>query len=328
MPAGGAPVHGEMQATVRRLAHEKFTAAEVGDLLGRAAHEAARCGSRRPRRAPAGRDGPRLPESHAGAGLVRGRARAGHLGRAARVGRRAPGQQLRRLPAAPREGHRPQAAVRRLLSRQRPPLRRAARRLRAGHDHRRRESRLRRRASAPDCPAEGHRRPARRGRQHASPTLAGSGPAAALGGRGLGVRVRLDARPAGQVHPPVCHRDRVRRRAHHHAVRGSLPVLAAVRHAARDRARALRAGRRPRAPSHAARGRRLARRPRVAEPAVGEPGGPVAPVLGALLSGGCRRGFRTSSAASASTSSTGRSTRCSRRSSAWRPTRPPTTCTS
>jgi len=39
MPAGGAPVHGEMQATVRRLAHEKFTATEVGDLLGRAADE-------------------------------------------------------------------------------------------------------------------------------------------------------------------------------------------------------------------------------------------------------------------------------------------------
>ncbi len=39
MPAGGAPVHGEMQATVRRLAHEKFTSAEVGDLLDRAARD-------------------------------------------------------------------------------------------------------------------------------------------------------------------------------------------------------------------------------------------------------------------------------------------------
>jgi carboxypeptidase Taq len=39
MPAGGAPVHGEMQATVRRLAHEKFTTAEIGDLLGRTADE-------------------------------------------------------------------------------------------------------------------------------------------------------------------------------------------------------------------------------------------------------------------------------------------------
>ena len=36
MPAGGAPTHAEMQATVRRLAHEKFTTAEVGDLLGQA----------------------------------------------------------------------------------------------------------------------------------------------------------------------------------------------------------------------------------------------------------------------------------------------------
>ena len=39
MPNGGAPTHGEMQGTVRRLAHEKFTAAEVGDLLGRAQDE-------------------------------------------------------------------------------------------------------------------------------------------------------------------------------------------------------------------------------------------------------------------------------------------------
>ena len=39
MPNGGAPTHGEMQGTVRRLAHEKFAAAEVGDLLGRAQDE-------------------------------------------------------------------------------------------------------------------------------------------------------------------------------------------------------------------------------------------------------------------------------------------------
>jgi len=33
MPPGGAPVHGEMLATLRRLAHERFTADEVGRLL-------------------------------------------------------------------------------------------------------------------------------------------------------------------------------------------------------------------------------------------------------------------------------------------------------
>ena len=33
MPAGGAPVHGEMQATLRKLAHEKFTTPEIGLLL-------------------------------------------------------------------------------------------------------------------------------------------------------------------------------------------------------------------------------------------------------------------------------------------------------
>lgn len=39
MPAGGATTHGEMQATVRRLAHEQFTAPEVGGLLDEAGRE-------------------------------------------------------------------------------------------------------------------------------------------------------------------------------------------------------------------------------------------------------------------------------------------------
>src|SRR5262245_33453955 len=33
MPAGGAEVHGEMQATLRRLAHEKFTSDTVGRVI-------------------------------------------------------------------------------------------------------------------------------------------------------------------------------------------------------------------------------------------------------------------------------------------------------
>ena len=33
MPPGGVTVHGEMSATLRRLAHEKFTASEVGDSI-------------------------------------------------------------------------------------------------------------------------------------------------------------------------------------------------------------------------------------------------------------------------------------------------------
>jgi carboxypeptidase Taq len=41
LPPGGAPVHGEMGATLRRLAHEKFTSAELGDALA-AAEAAAR----------------------------------------------------------------------------------------------------------------------------------------------------------------------------------------------------------------------------------------------------------------------------------------------
>src|SRR3954466_3102508 len=33
MPQGGVSAHGDMLATVRRLAHEKFTSAEVGRLI-------------------------------------------------------------------------------------------------------------------------------------------------------------------------------------------------------------------------------------------------------------------------------------------------------
>ena len=33
MPPGGAEVHGEMQATIRRLAHEKLTSDAVGRTL-------------------------------------------------------------------------------------------------------------------------------------------------------------------------------------------------------------------------------------------------------------------------------------------------------
>jgi carboxypeptidase Taq len=39
MPSGGAAVHGEMSSTLRRLAHEKFTDAAMGDVLTRAQHE-------------------------------------------------------------------------------------------------------------------------------------------------------------------------------------------------------------------------------------------------------------------------------------------------
>ena len=39
MPPGGGPVHGEMQATVRRMAHEQFSAPAVGDLIATAQHD-------------------------------------------------------------------------------------------------------------------------------------------------------------------------------------------------------------------------------------------------------------------------------------------------
>jgi carboxypeptidase Taq len=41
MPSGGAEVHGEMSATLRRLAHEKFTSRQVGDAIEAARRETA-----------------------------------------------------------------------------------------------------------------------------------------------------------------------------------------------------------------------------------------------------------------------------------------------
>jgi carboxypeptidase Taq len=41
MPPGGAAVHGEMSAALRRLSHEKFTSAEVGDAIGAARRQIA-----------------------------------------------------------------------------------------------------------------------------------------------------------------------------------------------------------------------------------------------------------------------------------------------
>jgi carboxypeptidase Taq len=39
MPPGGVAVHGDMAATIQRIAHEKFTSPELGDALGNAARE-------------------------------------------------------------------------------------------------------------------------------------------------------------------------------------------------------------------------------------------------------------------------------------------------
>ena len=39
MPPGGVAVHGDMLATVQRLAHQKFTSSEIGDLIGAAREE-------------------------------------------------------------------------------------------------------------------------------------------------------------------------------------------------------------------------------------------------------------------------------------------------
>ena len=92
-------------------------------------------------------------------------------------------------------------------------------------------------------------------------------------------RERLAPRPD---RPPV--RAGARQRGHPcHDALLRRPPRRAVRDDARDRPRPLRAPGRPRVRPHAARRRRLARLPRVAEPDVGEPRRAVASVLAPLL---------------------------------------------
>ena len=91
MPPGGLAVHGEMSAALRRLAHEKFTSAQVGDALEAARRGVAADDPDATDAAPGGGRRARLRACHARAGGFRGRARGGglhgpaHLGRGARA---------------------------------------------------------------------------------------------------------------------------------------------------------------------------------------------------------------------------------------------------
>ena len=113
------------------------------------------------------------------------------------------------------------------------------------------------------------------------------------------------------AHPFASRRRPERRPPDDDAPRGQHEL--AVRLHARVRTRALRVPGRPRALPHAARPRSVARRPRVAEPHVGEHGRPQPARSGSASSRPSATRTRPGSAASTPSRSTGPSTACSRR---------------
>ena len=221
MPPAGGEARGEMRATVGRLAHERFTDERVAALLAEAAPrdeleaDIVRVARRdfdkasaRARRAR-GRDGPR------------------RRGRARRLDAGARGQRLRTLRAVPGAQHRAAPALQRVLPRGRAPLRPAARRLRAGHDHGRGARGAAPAARRPRAarglgprhrrqPAAG--RPVRRGR-----------PARAAGHRAARDRRRRGAVAPRRGDPPVRGDDRHDGRAPDHALRRGRHGLALLR---------------------------------------------------------------------------------------------------
>ena len=142
-------------------------------------------------------------------------------------------------------------------------------------------------------------------------------------------RLRLPRRPARCDDASVLQRHRSRRLPHHHALQSASLQRSVLRHPARGGARHLRTGSAD--PMHY--GTPLgsacfARHPRIAIATVGEPGRPRSALLGAFLPAGEEGVPGGAAAMSRSTSGCLQSTTCGRRSSAWRPTRRPTTCTS
>ena len=134
MPSGGAAIRAEQLATVGRIAHTKFISAEVGRLLddlrdfGRAARVRLVRGEPDPRRRA------RLGEGEQGAGRpARGDVPLG-IAREPGLGRRAPRQRLRVVPARASKEPRSAQALHRLLRGRRRAVRHRARRLRARHE--------------------------------------------------------------------------------------------------------------------------------------------------------------------------------------------------
>ena len=198
------------------------------------------------------------------------------------------GQRLRPLPPVARTDRSPAPRLRRVLRPLRPRLRSAARRLRAGRRPPAGQGRLRRTAPAAGRAGARHR-PNAAARSTTPCCTAPIDVQNASGTFGVEVIRKLSAttsnagRQDKSVHPFTTSFG-VRRRAHHHPPRSQLPHPGAVRHDARDRSRAVRAGHRratldrtPLATRH------VDGDPRVAVAHVGELRRPQPPVLDRLL---------------------------------------------
>ena len=155
MPPDGAPARGDQAATLEAVAHERLDRPRDGPAARRARALGRAAGPRRRRRPPRARAAARLREGGArpdqpGRGdQPRRRARPGGVAGGARRGGLLP------LPRRARAPDRAAPPLRRLLHGLRPPLRRAARRLRAEHDDRGAAAAVRRAVRGPGAARRG-----------------------------------------------------------------------------------------------------------------------------------------------------------------------------
>ena len=282
MPVRGAATRAEQRATLARIAHQKFTAPEVGKLLD----ELRGWGEQQRLRLARGEPDPgrlaRLGQGAPRPGRSPRRHVARRVARPAGVGRGAQEQRLRDLrPGAPREP-RPAEALRRVLRRLRRAVRRAARRLRAADEDGHRPSHLRLPEGAPGAAREGGRR-APRPRAPAGARVPAR-PAEPVRARGAATSSASPRTPGGSTRPCTRSRPgtgindiRVTTRYFPNNLDGLFATMHEFGHGLYEHQVDEALERTP-----LARGVSLGHA-RVAEPDVGEPRRPVAAVLARLL---------------------------------------------
>ena len=307
-PAGGEP-RGELRATVGRLAHERFTDERVGELLEAAAPRdeleadvvrVARRDFDKARRVPGE--------------LVAELARAGVAARGAWLQARE-ADDFALFAPLPGAQHRAAPALQRVLPRGRAPLRPAARRLRAGHEHGRRaatpSSACATASSRSSAAAPGDRRraAARRARSPRPASARCSSPCCARSASTT-QQWRLDE-AAHPFEATIAQTDVRLTTRYDEADLDSLysPCTSSATASTSTRST-------PRSSRTPLGGGRVERVARVAEPAVGEHGRPLARASGAGASRTRRRRCPSASPARRGRRSSGRPTPCARASSA------------
>ena len=272
MPPGGAQARAEQTCDGRSHRPRALRRAGRRPDAGRPGGIRTVAAVRLRRREPDSGDAVRLREGEKGSGGLAERDGARGVAGQERVGGRARQFGLQGIPAVPAADHRPEEALCRLHRRRRRPVRRPARRLRAGDADRRGAPHLRRAQGGdgtPDCRGGGagrHRRqqlPAGRIPGRTAARVLPVAPAALrLHRPGMAVRpdgASLLVEHESRRHPPD---DAVSHRQHR---------AGGVRRHPRVRARAVRARRQPVAGANAAVRRDVAGPARVAEPPLGEP---------------------------------------------------------